>query len=994
MRLGLGATWDFWLVGGVYKWDERELIKRIEVLGGDGLKVEEEGGRRREGGGRKKEGGGLKDEEGGTWNYRVTCEEEGRYEIKVTIWNKADLSLPLPIKVNHSLLVVCSKPKNINIVPLNLLRHEDGIYLPNDPALYEFKVFIFSDQNTPFHNLSSSKLDWLLPSKSLQFTQQPPQTDLPLTHLDFTLRLTQDSEETDIELVVSYGSLLDSLTVRIRAVPVLELLPPKTSLHLYFNSDNTAAVQIKHGSGHYKINSIPEHIVKLTYNEKDKTIRISPLYKGMFQLAVTDTHLVYLTSVNGTVGGVSNIKLTTKQKYVLVDSVVKLRVQPYNELGVEYSETEYPYMEASLIGIGLQIRNKGMEFEVRGGLGVHKIRAKIEKSESNEVELNVIEPIRLAHDALRLILGCETTVQVYNVNSQLNLRLKKQSSSVVGVSIKEVRDNFYINVRGLEVGMEELVFLIVDGLGVEIMEVGLNVEVTDEFELDVLGRSERLVYIGRSTLRMIPIYKSKSEKEFSFAFCPFKFDWINLGSNLIRITESGLDNLHSAGTSNITTLHEGKADVLLKLDTSYKESSLAIELDVIRPLEADLHFGSKRLLLLPLMTKYKLKLNKPCSLLNIRILDSDKKPPQTINIDKDGLIQTWDRKGKHVILLDEIAEQSETDVVNVEITEVYSIIIEEAWKAMFLSPDQPIELKITLQDSFGRSFPPDLDDIKFTSESNNPYLLSIKFLPPSSILIVPLTLGHTLLKVVFSQKIFDVISVYVSSPFLPSSPVFVHKGGSFKFQLLFESSEFEFEAENEDILETKGLKIKAKEEGSTFVHLKNNFPFKAKVIVFEIDQFIYPSTLPIIIIPPGHPQYSGPVYKFSIDFKSNGRKLIKKGDLSENNQAQAPSSSNLIDNNLDFECEEENEQMKVHGEWDGSGEATCYIEGKRGEGVKDRIVIKNRVVNKEYRHVVREETLELQYYPFFEVQKEWVSKVNSIVLFKFFVREEKEMKEY
>lgn len=985
VRLGLGAAYDFWLEGGVYPWNERELIKRVEVLGGDeGLKVEEDGERRGWEGGKRKEV--SRKQEGGAWNYRVTCEEEGKFEIKVTIWNKADLNLPLPIQVNQNLMVICSKPKKIEIIPLKLLRHEEGIYLKNEPALYEFKLLIFDDQNNPFHNLSNSKLDWVLSSKLLQFTQKPVKTEIPLTYLEFTLLLDEESEEADLELVVGYGPLFDNLPIRIRIAPFLQLLPPKTSLHLYFNSDNAAAVHIKYGSGHYKINSIPEYTVKLIYNEHDKVILITPLYKGKFQIIVTDTHLEHLTSINGTIGGVSNIKLETKQKYVLADSIVKLTVRPFNELGVEYSETEHSYMEPNLIGIGLQIKNKGMEFEVKGTIGVHKIRAKIENSESNEIELNVIEPIKLSNEDLRLILGCEVTLQVFNVNHQLNIKLKKQISPVVAVSVKEIRDHVYINVRGIKVGKESLVFSTVDGSGVEIMETGLNVEVDDQFDLDVLGKSERLVYMERSTLRMIPILKSKIQKEFNFAFCPFKFNWINLNSNLVRITETGPDDLHSSGTSNITTLGEGKAGVLLKVDTSYSESSLAMELNVVTPLEAELYYRRKRLLLLPLMTKYKLKLNKPCNLLNIRILNSEKKSPQTINIDSDGLIQTWDKKGKHVILLDEIDQQSEVDVVNVEITEVYSILIEEAWKAMFLSPDQPIELKITLQDSFGRSFPPgipiiilitniiyisDLDNIRVSFEMTNPYLLSVKFLPPSSIQIVPLMLGHTLLKVVFSQRIFDIVSVYVSSPFLPHSPVLIHKGGSFKFQPLFESSGLEFEAENEDILEIKGLTVKAKEEGSTFVNLKNNFPFKAKVIVFEVNQFIYPSILPIIILPSGHPQYNGPIYKFSIDFKSDGRKISKKIDINENSDAS--SSSNLINNNLDFECEEETGEMKVYGEWDGIGEAVCYVEGKRGEGVKDKIVIKNRVVNKEDRHIVREEALDLQYYPFFEVQKGWVT---------------------
>ena len=716
MRLGLGAAYDFWLEGGVYQWDERELIKRVEVLGGDeGLKVEEDD--RREGG-RRKEVGGGREQEGGAWNYRVTCEQEGKFEIKITIWNKADLNLPLPIQVNQNLLVICSKPKKIDIVPLKLARHEEGIYLKSEPALYEFKVLIFDDQHNPFHNLSNSKLDWVLSSKLLQFTQKPVKTEIPLTYLEFTLLLDKESEEVDLELVVGYGPLFDNLPIRIRIVPFLQLLPPKVSLHLYFNPDNTAAVQIKYGSGHYKINSIPEYTVKLTYSEHDKTILITPLSKGKFQIIVTDTHLGHLTSINGTIGGVSNIKLTANQKYVLADSIVKLTVRPFNELGVEYSETDYCYMEPNLIGIGLQIQNKGMEFEVKGTVGIHKIRAKIESSESNEIELNVIEPIRLAKDELRLILGCETTLQVFNVNHQLNIKLKKQLSYVVVATIKEIRDHVYINVNGMKVGKEVLVFSTVDGLGVEIMEVELKVEVDDQFELDVLGKSERLVYMERSTLRMIPIFKSKIMKEFDFAFCPFKFNWINLNSNLVRITETGPDDLHSGGTSNITTLGEGKAGALLKIDTSYNEFSLAIELNVVIPVEAELYYGRKRLLLLPLMTKYKLKLNKPCNLLNIRILDSEKKPPQSISIDNDGLIQTWDKKGKHVILLDEMDQQSEVDVVNVEITEVYSILIEEAWKAMFLSPDQPIELKITLQDSYGRSFPPGISIIILITNLN------------------------------------------------------------------------------------------------------------------------------------------------------------------------------------------------------------------------------------------------------------------------------------
>ena len=76
-----------------------------------------------------------------------------------------------------------------------------------------------------------------------------------------------------------------------------------------------------------------------------------------------------------------------------------------------------------------------------------------------------------------------------------------------------------------------------------------------------------------------------------------------------------------------------------------------------------------------------------------------------ISIDSVGHITTTQNKGKYTVMVEDFGIEKQLMIVNVLVTSIYSILVENSYKVLYLPTDSEIKLQIILQDIFGRHFP-------------------------------------------------------------------------------------------------------------------------------------------------------------------------------------------------------------------------------------------------------------------------------------------------
>ena len=76
-----------------------------------------------------------------------------------------------------------------------------------------------------------------------------------------------------------------------------------------------------------------------------------------------------------------------------------------------------------------------------------------------------------------------------------------------------------------------------------------------------------------------------------------------------------------------------------------------------------------------------------------------------INIYNDGTIVSNNQRGRANVLIEDSYRNNEFQLVNLLVTPVYSIFVQDSYKASVLPLNSSTKLRIMLQDEFGRLFP-------------------------------------------------------------------------------------------------------------------------------------------------------------------------------------------------------------------------------------------------------------------------------------------------
>ena len=212
-----------------------------------------------------------------------------------------------------------------------------------------------------------------------------------------------------------------------------------------------------------------------------------------------------------------------------------------------------------------------------------------------------------------------------------------------------------------------------------------------------------------------------------------------------------------------------------------------------------------------------------------------------------------------------------------------------------------VDLSILLLDSFGRAFAKGLEKgamIEF--DISHPKVLNAKLdYFNSTISISAVGLGASVIHVYYTDKerlLLDIIKIHVSSIIEPIGPIEVHLGGTVKFKTTSnytQTNKASWESENTKIMsvDSRNGFGKAAGEGKTTIHINDTIQLSTSVSVLKIKQIkVENSTMPQYIANVQGSKLYQDSYNLVLRF------------FSDANEIPYYRKSNLIENNIYFDC--------------------------------------------------------------------------------------------
>ena len=210
-----------------------------------------------------------------------------------------------------------------------------------------------------------------------------------------------------------------------------------------------------------------------------------------------------------------------------------------------------------------------------------------------------------------------------------------------------------------------------------------------------------------------------------------------------------------------------------------------------------------------------------------------------ISVNMEGFIKTFGKEGQAIILIEEEIE-SKNQIIGVQITRIFSLVIKNSFKANLLPIGAESFLEIVFQDKFGRSFPQGMQGQQLVVFTSNPYKLETKITDSQALYLKGKAFGTVFCTVYLKDKpdIYDQIIVTVGSVISPQSPIAVHIGGVINFKvsekLRNDAQKSKWFSEDSDIIwiESQSGKAKAMKTGTIYIQYKDVIEYKSYVTVY------------------------------------------------------------------------------------------------------------------------------------------------------------------
>ena len=756
--------------------------------------------------------------------------------------------------------------------------------------------------------LNPAKTGQILPSKSAERVHplaEDQYTRLILTSTDGEATLKATIESPAIKPVIS-----DEVSITIKNDIHLE----PSQYVLFNHPENSFDIQVTKGSGEFGISVNDSSVVKFDYNRATQTIKVTPLKAGYAEISVEDRRLVNSkkAACNIIVATPSKIQLDTDSNVVEEGHSSLMTVTLYEPSGRAFRTQELRLMDISLAldsdseylkNYAVRITPHGTEgnqFNVEGRLrGDHRFVASAvlpagvigkdpRRIQSNPVEIHVFPKLATRPEKLVLSPGCFASLEIVGGPSEKAkaanyLDLAYVLDNTKSIKITQQDDHLFI-AEGLDKGTNKITFTLKNRDGQVISTLEVPVKIADVDKVEILGMVDRKIHVG-SQARLIAVAKIGDEI-FKPSLCPFHLQWHSKNENILKIqtpsataSSAHTQNKEKRGDFNIainaTALAVGVAEIELRLSGNDRvERSTTVKIRVIEPLSVDVptYVGSPNyagaptwdansvckaippahpaLLLLPPHIEYQISPNNADDR-NLRYsISAPAASASKVSLSETGLLTTQGEKGRVTVLVEDTEVDSELLMVNVLITNIYSILVENSYGVLTLPTDADSHLKIHLQDTLGRAFPSpnELGKLSLGLSISDHRILEGSLVEKNSILYLRAkSEGLALVTVYLTENpsVFDIFYVNVGSVITPTqSPVYVHKGGNVNFLVasspVGSSTGNRWSSEDSSIVDINPStgRALAKNAGKTHIHFSDTIEYASRVEVLQANKFV------------------------------------------------------------------------------------------------------------------------------------------------------------
>jgi hypothetical protein len=223
-----------------------------------------------------------------------------------------------------------------------------------------------------------------------------------------------------------------------------------------------------------------------------------------------------------------------------------------------------------------------------------------------------------------------------------------------------------------------------------------------------------------------------------------------------------------------------------------------------------------------------------------------------LKIHDNGYIETLDKYGKATVVIEENQSlENQIVMLNIMISQIYSLSIEKPYTALNLPMGSDTKLKITFQEENARSFADKIIGVDLFIENSHPHIVkaTLDYQYNSTLQLNALGIGEANIRVYTKEQIFDVIRVRVLSSVLPYSPVQLHIGGEVQFVFADKESSpnAKWATKDTSIVNVDPIygKIEGKSEGEAHVVYEGNVNLVNIVNVKKVDRIeLDPNTKP------------------------------------------------------------------------------------------------------------------------------------------------------
>ena len=906
---------------------------------------------------------------------RVKCGNDegkrtGSYRVEVVKRNPADEYLIFPLEMKVDIVVTCAMPDVIEWFeltsekqPFSYNNIRTDYFKP--PSLksgknHTLQVWAFDSKMKAFYSFDSLVFSWGTSDKSQVTMEVHSQSDqlADLSVKAETGRVKIHTHSSTFKDQKFDGKKFSPPLQKEASFEILnEMFLSPTRQLLILSRDTQSTIKVMKGSGKFAVHLNDSKVVEMRDHLNNNSITIFPRRVGDVLVEVTDTLSPSPEPVSCLVRVRSpeKVRLVLDSNLAVENKQVYAWIKVYDSEGEEFDLSYAPNLkltlsldtsqstssgDISIVRLGgnrFSVEGKRVgEFSLVGMLEIEGYQSYI----SNYEILEVYPPLKVIPGRILNSPGCSSTVKVVGGPSATtcarhNLTIVHTVDNKGVVQVTKAGRNLF-EVKSEKLGEAKMRFSLVDGRlnPITFTVLPVSVDYVDQFR--VLNMDDRRVYLD-APVRLIAQGIIKGDL-MTPSHCGFQYKWqvsspevLSLGPQVVAFHSTDGGALLAV---NATGIREGHCTITLSVQTSQEgrsvmETSVGIQViprvTVSSPTYVFHEFERNNHVILPPHTSYTVNTSLPDHLMNYRLVHSS--TPGKVQVSARGEIRVQEAPGEGVVAISDRNSDDQVSYVNVRVVEVYSILVENSYKAEMVPVGSEVTFTVDLQNENGFLYPQPLEGAGLVAVSTHGGVVEVRFDQYfSKITVVGVSKGQTYVIVYLESNpsVYDIFRVDVGCSISPAEPVTIHRGGTVQYVVAgakLTSEKARWDSDNSDVVSVDqhtGRAV-AHKAGSASVFIRDVSLFRSKVTVVEADRLYVSSSSDTGLT--NNPQSSRYKKKYRLMFEAE-----QKGQRI----ASFTTKEELGKSDIDFSCKSTQEELfetrgKIEVDERGDQKLVCEI---------------------------------------------------------------------